>query len=210
MLLLAAGEYPLDRVEPGTQQGGQVLDEQGQRDVKGVAVGLRRDVQAQRLHHLGEKEDGGDLLQDEGALTAPPVMQAEEFFDGQEREFKIPALGVQARDIDHGQFQRIEDIDAVHAQPVAIAKAHQAHWPTGAGDMYRAEPDQCIQDHAVAVIDMQHLIAGLLAVATDPVVAAFAEVVEPGEAEVAQVEELMLTGAKRPRVNVARQSVSAR
>jgi hypothetical protein len=42
MLLLAKGEYPGDRMEAGAQQVGQ-------RDVKGVTVGLCGDVQAQRL-----------------------------------------------------------------------------------------------------------------------------------------------------------------
>ncbi len=74
MLLLAKGEHPGDRVEAGAQQVRQLLDEQGQRDVKGVTVGLRGDVQAQRLHQLRQQKHHGDLLQDEGALTAPPVV----------------------------------------------------------------------------------------------------------------------------------------
>ncbi len=39
------------------------------------------------------------------------------------------------------------------------------------------------------IVDMQELVAGLFPVAADPVGAAFAQVVEPGETEVAQVEE---------------------
>src|SRR5260370_25742013 len=55
--------------------------------------------------------------------------------------------------------------------------------------MVGAKPDDRVQDHAWPIVDMQQLVTGLLARATHPVAAPFGQVVEPGKAEVAQVEE---------------------
>ena len=55
--------------------------------------------------------------------------------------------------------------------------------------MRRAEPDERVQDHPAPIGDMQELVARLLAVATDPVDLALAEVIEEREAEIAQIKE---------------------
>ncbi len=118
VLLLTIGEHPGDRVEPGAQQVGQVLDEQGQGHVKGVTARLRSDMQAQGLHQLRKPQDDRNLLQDEGTLTAPPVPQAEELFDRQEGQFNVEASGVQPGDIAHRQLEGVEHIGEVQAQVV--------------------------------------------------------------------------------------------
>ena len=117
------------------------------------------------------------------------MVQAEEVLDGQKGQFDIPTPRVEPGDLAHGQLERVEHIGEVHAQLVTIAKAHQAHGPTGVGAMLRTQPDQGVQDHTLLIIDMQQLVAGLLTIATDPVEATFSQIVEPGEAEVAQIEE---------------------
>ena len=58
-------QYPGDRSLASTQQTGQVVNEQRQRDIKEVTVGLFGDVQTQRLHELSQDQGDGDLLQDE-------------------------------------------------------------------------------------------------------------------------------------------------
>ena len=52
-----------------------------------------------------------------------------------------------------------------------------------------AQPDQRIEDLMMAVVDMQQAIAGLLAQPRDPPVTHGAQIIEPGKAEIAQVEE---------------------
>ena len=117
-----------------------MLDQQGQRDLKGVAACLRSEMEAQRLHELGQDEHDGDLLSDEGPVAAPPVMQPEEGVDGQKRPFDLPASRVQAGDLAQGQLEGIEQLGEVPAQALSIVQAHQARhagrWPS------RAEPSQ--------------------------------------------------------------------
>jgi hypothetical protein len=84
---LAIGEEPVEGGLPLADQLGDILYQQRQGDVKGVAAGLGGDLEAEGLPEVGQQEHDGDLLQDERELTAPPVVQAEQVFEGQESQF---------------------------------------------------------------------------------------------------------------------------
>ena len=108
------------------------------RDIAGLAG--QDEVGGQRPQVLRRDARSDDLVAGAGALTAPPVVQAEEVLDGQKGQFDIPTPRVEPGDLAHGQLERVEHIGEVHAQLVTIAKAHQAHGPTGVGPC--SEPSQ--------------------------------------------------------------------
>ena len=84
---VAVDQDPVQRMLARAQQVRQVLHQQGQRHVKGVTVSLMSDMQTQGLQHLSQDESDTELLEDQRELAAPPTVQAQEVFEGQEGQF---------------------------------------------------------------------------------------------------------------------------
>lgn len=97
---LAVGEDPVERMLPVADQLGDILQKPRQGDIKGVTADFGSDLEAEGLPEVSQQEHNRDLLQDEG-LTAPPMVQAEQVFEGQESQFDIPPAGVQAGNLLH-------------------------------------------------------------------------------------------------------------
>src|SRR5579859_6625723 len=81
----------------------QQLDQDGQRDLEGVDLGLGSDLQVQRMQQLSQDESGQELLEHQHRGRSPPQMQPQLAFEQFEGELDVPPAGVQAGHVEHGE-----------------------------------------------------------------------------------------------------------
>ncbi len=79
-------------------EGGQILKQEGERDVEGILMGLHRDLQAQGLQQLGDDERAPDLLQQDMRLGTPKQGQSQVRLECQKGTLDVPSPGVE---LDH-------------------------------------------------------------------------------------------------------------
>src|SRR5258708_19649964 len=74
----------------------QQLDQDGQRDLEGVDLGLGSDLQVQGMQQLSQDERSQELLEHQHRGRSPPQVQPQLAFEQFEGEFDIPSAGGQA------------------------------------------------------------------------------------------------------------------
>ncbi|MNT17789.1 hypothetical protein D3C72_1529640 [compost metagenome] len=106
-----------------------------------------------------------------------------------EGHLNIPPASVKGCHLAHGQDLRVEDVGQVTVERGSHAELHQPH---GVGCLVlavHAQPHQRIQRLTLLVEHMTDVVGGVGSAARNPVVVVVGEVVEPGEAVVAQVSQ---------------------
>jgi hypothetical protein len=163
------------------------LTRMGSETSNGSRLRLGSDLQVEGMQQLSQDERSHQLLKHQQRGRSPPQVQPQLAFEQFEGQLDIPAAGVQARDVEHGEQGGIGDVGEVVAQVAALTKLHQAHQVGCAVSAVGAEPNQRIQRLALLVEDVHDAIGGALTQTREPPIALAGEVVEPREAEVAQV-----------------------
>src|SRR6266849_764559 len=186
---LAMGLHPRCNGFALSDEERHIVDEQWQADVEDLDVLLDRQPHAPGLVDLCQEQHQPELLLDEHRVAAPPMVQVQVLFERQKGQFDIPTSRVQLGDVAHTQQMWVEHIGHIAAHLLPIAKAHQAAEPTRTTAMPATQPHQGIQDLLVPVEGMHQLVGGIGAPTADKPERSFAQIIEPGEVEVAQVEE---------------------
>ena len=106
---------------------GQVVDEQGQGDLKGIDLGSKSHLHADGLQDLGNDETGPHLDQDHLLLAAPQQMQPQILLEGQKAQFDVPAPHIEPRYLPQRQEQRIAHIGNVLTYDSPTAEADEPH-----------------------------------------------------------------------------------
>src|SRR5579884_109473 len=176
-----------DRIETAGRVLRQVLDHQGERDLKGIDTGPTGDLQTERLEDLGDDQDGVDLLLDHDRLPAPEQMQSEMRLDQIDRQLEVPPPGIELGDLADRELLRIADIGDVAVGRGLVAEGHQTDGMLGPIGPIGTEFNDAVEGVAPLVVGVDDPIAGLLPQPTNPVIAGVGQVVEPGKAEVAQI-----------------------
>ena len=81
------------------RQGRQVLEQEDERDIEGILMGLHRDLQAQGLQQLGDDEGAPDLLQQDMRLGTPKQGQSQVRLQRQKGTLDVPTPGVELDNI---------------------------------------------------------------------------------------------------------------
>jgi hypothetical protein len=120
-------------------------------------------------------------------LVAPHQVQPQLPLDQFDRQLEVPASPIDPRHLRQRQKVGIADIGQVGMDMLTHAELHQPHGVLGAIRPVRTEPDEAIEGLAAPVVGLDHIVTRPRPQAREPPIARIGQVIEPLEAEVAQV-----------------------